>query len=149
MNKFAVIEEVISLINTMKIGFIGALGVFERSISDSVNKYVSKDPRIIHFITYLYDGALQEVSFFCGDDRFSLAGLESVFGKARIGYNFRENYTQFSFDVNLGCVESIFFIKDNKFEIVSNGYEERTPRGNGAHHSDLNFNGFCLKLKNL
>lgn len=64
MSHADLIRDTVSGFNAFRLDFVKKLGVCEKTISDGVSKYASNDPRIIHFITFLYDEVLKEVSFF-------------------------------------------------------------------------------------
>lgn len=146
-----IIDNVVKIVESEGIGFIGKLGVFTEKIADGVNKYLSTDPRISHFIAFIDKDSLTDSSFSCKEKNLTLTKIESYYGQPHIGYNFRENYTQFTFPVkNKKFVESLYFIKDNKIEEISwHKFQESTPKGNNVIHNDISFDGFCLKLKGL
>jgi hypothetical protein len=79
---------------------------------------------------------------------FSLADLRATFGSFRHAYNFRENYTQFTFDRQGGSIQSILFVADNKFEPDANGaWRETMPRRQTTLHQDVKFEAFCMKMR--
>lgn len=151
MTTIEVINDVIEIIESNGIGFIGKLGVFEKEISDGVNKYASTDSRVTHFIVFINKQALTDASFYCNESKFMLKELESTYGPFKAGYNFRENYTQLTFPIDKKqFIESIYFIKDNKLEIRPDSRaEETTPKGNKTIHDDISFDAFCIKFKDL
>jgi hypothetical protein len=142
------IRDICVLIGREGEGFVPKLGQLDREISDGVTKYLSRDARITHFIVFSKNQRVDEVSFYCKGASFLLSELEKELGVFRHAYNFRENYTQFTFDRQDGNVQNIFFVADNKFEPVANGaWRETTPRGQTTLHHDVKFEAFCVKMR--
>ena len=141
------IEKTLLLIEKGGDDFVDKIGEFKEKISDGVLKYNSIDKEITHFLVFEKDGKVDELSFYCKDMAFPLKEVEAMFGAPRQGYNFRENYTQFTFSRKSKVINDIYFIKDNKFEFNDDGsIFEITPRGKKSNHSEVAFNAFCLKV---
>ena len=146
-NNIDLIKDVIAFIEKNNTDFAKKLGVFKEKISDGVFKYGAYNARITHFLVFEKDKKVCEVSFYCENLIFSLQELEAIFGVSRKGYNFRENYTQFSFPQNLSFINELFFIKDNRFEFENDGrITEIDPRGGKTSHKDIGFNAFCFNF---
>lgn len=124
---------------------VEALGKIEEHIADDVIKYKAFDTRITHFIVFKGKGTAKEISFYFKDNEFSLLDLEKNLGKYRSKFNFRENYTKFSFNLQSKIIIELFFIKDNKFTFKDNKeIIENDPKGNQKILSDVKFNAFSI-----
>jgi hypothetical protein len=146
MNNIDIITDTISIVE-QSINLIDSLGSYEEILSDGVLKYSASDSRVTHFLVFKDEQIVKEISFYCENENFSLSNIKKLFGPGRSGYNFRENYTQFTFDLDAKKIDQLFFIKDNKFEFVSeNKVIEKDPRGKSKEHKEILFSGFCLKL---
>ncbi|GAB1258004.1 hypothetical protein NBRC116494_25060 [Aurantivibrio plasticivorans] len=151
MSNIDLIKETIATVDTSfskKIDFVAALGTIKETIAADVLKYSPIDQRITHFIVFKSATGVREISFYCDNLDFSLQEIEANFGDAKIGYNFRENYSQFTFALKSEFIDSLFFIRDNKYDISDRKkITETTPRGDSKKSSDLTFNAFCLKFR--
>jgi hypothetical protein len=142
------IRDICVLIGREGEGFVSKLGRIDREISNGVTKYSSLDARITHFIVFSNDQRIDEISFYCKGASFLLSELKQTLGAFRHAYNFRENYTQFTFDRQRENIQSIFFIADNKFEPDTGGdWRETTPRGQATLHHDVKFEALCVKMR--
>lgn len=127
---------------------ITSIGKISSIISDGVSKYLANDPHIAHFILFETTDSNAEVSFVCNECEVYIEDIESNFGKVELHYNFRDNLSEFKVHIPSTTVTELYFIKDNRYEIISkNQFIETTPQGKSIHHSALRFNGFCLRIK--
>lgn len=126
---------------------IDTLGTKTSVISDGVTKYTANDPNIKHFIVFESQDSNTEISFFFDACALEYSLVEGAFELFQIHYNFRENHTEFKIPLSSINVYEIFFIKDNRFEVVEeNEFFEIDPQGRKKEHSVLTFEGFCLRL---
>ncbi len=119
----------------------------KEDIFPDVVKYEVKENGIKHLLVYLENGYISEVSVYCGENAISLKEVRGCFSKELVGYNFRENYTQFLFETNNPAFPHIAFILDNEiiFDKNEKTYIEKTPRGKKAVLPEVRFNGFVLR----
>lgn len=147
---FDVINNILQLVEDNGSKCIDKLGTFKEKISDGVYKYEAIDANVTHFILFENAGKVDEISFYCEKLSFSLDQIIDKIGMYRQGYNFRENYTQFTIQQNAKYIKSIFFIKDNMFVFNDNGSAiEITPQGKRCTLNDVTFNSFCITLNPL
>lgn len=119
----------------------------KEDIFPDVVKYEIKESGIKHLLVYLENDSILEVSVYCGDDSISLKEARECFSKELVGYNFRENYTQFLFETNNPVFPHVAFILDNEiiFDENERAYIEKTPRGKKTVLREVLFNGFVLR----
>jgi len=112
-----------------------------------VVKYFINENGIKHLLVYLDNNHITEVSVYCGEKIISLDDVRECFSAELVGYNFRENYTQFLYETGNVKYRHIAFILDNEiiFDESKRKYIEKTPRGKKTDLSEVIFNGFMLK----
>lgn len=148
--KLDVINNIIQRVEVNGSKCIDKLGAFKEKISDGVYKYEAVDANVTHFILFENAGKIDEISFYCEKLSFSLDQILDKIGMYRQGYNFRENYTQFTIEQDAKYIKSIFFIKDNKFVFNDDGSAlEITPQGKRSTLNDVIFNSFSITLNPL
>lgn len=116
-------------------------------ISDSILKYSSRLEGFSHIMVFLSNGKPKELTFVFDGKVLLMSKLKNKFGSFFTGYNFRENYTEFSLSGSWNNIDKVFFTLDNKFDVDSGGILETDPYGAKKHHADIDFDFFCLRLK--
>jgi len=144
------VDQIKSIINYFEekgLDSINALGTKTSIISNGVTKYTANDPNIGHFIVFEAQKSKTEISFFFNACILENPIVKATFGSFQLHYNFRENYSEFKIPLSSINVSEIFFIKDNKYEVIEeNKFIEINPQGKKRVHSVLTFEGFCLRL---
>ncbi len=144
------VDQIKSIINSFEekgLECINTLGTKNSVISDGVTRYTANDPNIKHFIVFEAQDSKTEISFYFDGCALEYSQVKGAFGPFQIHYNFRENYSELKIALSSINVSEIFFIKDNRYELVEdNKFIEIDPRGRKKEHSVLTFEGFCLRL---
>lgn len=141
-----IIEKTIRDLSFGVASFTSAYGSLEEEISDDVKKFRYKNSGIDYFIVFENVG-FQEISFITTTQAIPLSELISKYGLPNINYNFRDNFTKFSFDTLPENLTEFFFIKDNKISSTEQAYVETDPYGNTSRYDDVVFECFCFKIK--
>lgn len=124
------------------------LGKKACSISGTISRYSTNIPGLDHFIVIDHAERGQEINFIFAGYQISLADVEKQFGAFSVNYNFRENYSEFKFNTGGVKVVDLYFIKANKFQVLSPGlFVETTSQGEAMCQARLEFNGFCLRIQ--
>lgn len=149
MKKYSV-DHIKSIINSFEekgLEYINDLGTKASVISDGVTKYTANDPNIEYFIVFESQNSYTEISFFFDACVLEYFQVQNEFGVFQIHYNFRENYSEFKIPLSTMKVPEIFFIKDNRYELVGDyKFIESDPKGKKEEHLGLTFEGFCLRI---
>jgi len=107
-----------------------------------------------------HDKALTTIRIYPSKDicfsggNFNIKEIESILGKYTIGYNWRDDYTRFTFnEIQTNYVESIYFEKENKVEYdeTSNQFISKDDYGKQTiiPYNELTFNSFTIKYKSV
>lgn len=126
---------------------IEALGTKAAYISDGVTRYTAHDPDIKQFIVFETNNVKKEISFLFDHCVLDYSSIKNAFGSFEVHYNFRENYSEFKINLPSNKVAEIYFIKDNRHEVIGeNKFIEVDPQGRKKEYSALAFDGFCLRI---
>jgi delta-aminolevulinic acid dehydratase/porphobilinogen synthase len=149
MKKYSV-SEIKSIINSFEekgLKYIDVLGTKTGAISEGVTRYTAHDPNIKQFIVFEMKNSKKEISFLFDNCILNYTDVKNAFGLFEVNYNFRENYSEFKINLSSNNVVDIYFIKDNRYEMVEeNIFIESDPKGRKTEHSILTFEGFCLRV---
>ncbi len=144
------LNQVKSIINSFEekgLKYIDTLGSKSTIISDGVVKYSTYESNIKHFIVFDNKNMKKEISFYFDGCALNYSDIKNELGQLEVHYNFRENYSEFKINLPSSSVPEIYFIKNNRYEVVGeNKFIEVDPQGRKIDISMLVFEGFCLRV---
>lgn len=148
MNLISVIECIVSEVELTGVKSLQKYIDQEKVISNEIIKCTSSINGIESIIVVMGSGKPYEITFNALESDVGFKQVEDRYGDIDIGYNFRENYTEFSIEGDWNNILNIFFILDNKYFEDRGGFFEKTPEGIETYHQNVFFDCFCLRLKN-
>ncbi|MBP5364529.1 MAG: hypothetical protein J6Y82_01210 [Bacteroidales bacterium] len=147
-----VLKETIRKVNMQNSVSPTIFGHLRNSINDNIVIYDSDNESIDTIIVYYKEGVLVRMSFAGAKLQIDITELIVYLGNYYQTYNYRDNYTQFSFYSNKigNTIKRLLFKRDNKIEYdrISNNYTEETPSGQTIKIAPekMNFNNFILEF---
>lgn len=142
-----VVKLVIDSIESNGVESANVIGKEIEIISNNIIKYSCGIDGVSYITAFLSGRKIKKLTFIFDNQLLSESELKRNFNSSSIGYNFRENYTEFKFMSEWEVIDKVFFIEENKFEVASGGFVETTPFGDKKIHSDIDFDCFCIRLK--
>ncbi|MGH1438580.1 MAG: hypothetical protein ACRBBR_00605 [Cellvibrionaceae bacterium] len=145
--KSEAINNILSFIETTKELNPESLGTRNSKITKGIFKYIPNERSVSQITAFYENYKLFELGFLTSPEPLTLSELTNRYGEPKLFYSFRDNLTRFEYYFkNNNILEKIYCDIDNEWSYENSILKEKKSTIT-LEHSDINLDGFCIKLK--